>query len=457
MRLQRYKKKNEMRKFFFIIIAVLVFGLYGCESKTTTVSSTSSIAKLSSFSFANNDSMPGLAQAVFTIEERLDTGFVYNKDSILYGTRLDSVVPKFTFAATPGAAFLTFPDTTVVLTGYDTLDFNKKPVYLTVRSSDKTATKTYQIDARVHQADPDLYIWEQLNTGVYPTDDSEQRVVTKGNNFVMMVSNGFALKAFTSADGIAWSNLGAPSGLPSGTKVRQIISDGTTLYYGQDSAIYTSTDAITWTATQTDYAVQTMLLYWNDQVWALVTNGTNYELATFADGALNLSGLQPDGEFPISDFAAVTFQSASERQRAMIIGGFAENGKSLNTRWNLEYSRHIEGNNGYRMQEFSIDRPAFTSLTGISVISYNEQLLLFGGVDEEITYFGRDILISEDEGLNWFAADTTKNQLPEVYQARQKQTAIVRDNTIYLFGGQDANTTFSDVYKGRLNSIDWDN
>jgi len=131
-------------------------------------------------------------------------------------------------------------------------------------------------------------------------------------------------------------------------------------------------------------------------------------------------------------------------------------GRSLNTRWNLEYSSHIEENNGYRMREFSIDRPSFTTLTGISVIWYNNQLLMFGGVDEDMTYFGRDILISEDEGLNWVAADTAKNQLPEVYQARQKQTAIVRDGYIYLFGGQDKTATYSDVYRGRLNSIDWD-
>ena len=48
-----------------------------------------------------------------------------------------------------------------------------------------------------------------------------------------------------------------------------------------------------------------------------------------------------------------------------------------------------------------------------------------------------------------------KNQLPEVYQARQKQTAIVRGNDIYLFGGQDQTSSYSDVYRGRLNSIDW--
>ncbi|MBO7458098.1 MAG: hypothetical protein J6T80_02435 [Paludibacteraceae bacterium] len=428
----------------------------GCEKKNeqTTLSS---VAQLNAFSFAKNDSMPGLAAAVFTIEERNDTGLVWNKDSILFGTRLDSVVPRFTFETTPSAAYLTFPDTIVALTGYDTLDFTKRPIYLTVRSADKSTTKTYEIRATVHRVDPDLYQWSQLTEGIYPKDDSEQRVVELREQFVMIASNGFELHTFSSTDGATWSDFGAPSGLPAGTKVRQIISSGNTLYYGQDNAVYTSTDAQTWTSHSVTQTVRTMLVYWNERVWALTGEEDNYELATFQGDTLQLTGLKPDGEFPISDFAAVTFLSPSLRERAMIIGGFAENGRSLNTRWNIEYSPHTPENGGYRMQEFSIDRPQFTSLTGISVISYNNQLLLFGGVDDKMQYFGRDILISTDEGLNWTIADTTKNRLPEVYQARQKQTAIVRNNNIFLFGGQDATTTYSDVYKGRLNSIDWDN
>ena len=443
-----------MKHFLYIIMGLMVVIMTGCDNNTNTTT-LSSVAQLKAFSFAKNDSFPGLAAAVFTIDERLDTGLVWNKDSMLYGTRLDSVVPRFTFATTPGAAFLTFPDTTVVLTGYDTLDFNPRPIYLTLRSADKSTTKVYEIRPSVHQVDPDLYTWTQLTAAVYPEDDSEQRVVELGADFVMVVSNGFELRVFRSTDGAEWSTPAVPTGLPAGTRVRQIISDGTTLYYGQDNAVYTSTDAVTWTAHNVSYDVRTMLLYWNEQVWALTGDEGNYELATYANGALTFTGLRPDGLFPVSDFASVTFHSPSLRERAMIIGGFAENGQSLNTRWNLEYSRHTPENNGYRLQEFSIDRPSFKSLTGISVIDYNGQLLLFGGVDDKMTYYGRDILISDDEGLNWYAADTAKNQLPEVYQARQKQTAIVRNNNIYLFGGQDKQTTFSDVYKGRLNSIDW--
>ena len=81
---------------------------------------------------------------------------------------------------------------------------------------------------------------------------------------------------------------------------------------------------------------------------------------------------------------------------------------------------------------------------------------MFGGVDAEMNYRGRDILVSRDEGITWTLTDTLKNRLPDTYQARQRQTAIVRDNAIYLFGGQDADNCYSDVYRGKLNSIDWD-
>ena len=66
-----------MRKYLYILIGFLAILLVGCE-KNDTSSSKSSIAKLTSFSFAANDSMPGLAAAVFTIDERIDTGLVYN-------------------------------------------------------------------------------------------------------------------------------------------------------------------------------------------------------------------------------------------------------------------------------------------------------------------------------------------------------------------------------------------
>ena len=444
-----------MRKYLYILIGFLTILLLGCEKNSTT-NSKSSIAKLTSFSFAANDSMPGLAAAVFTIDERIDTGLVYNKDSILYGTSLERVVPKFTFQVAVGTAQLKLPDTTLVLTGSDTLNFEKLPIYLTITSTDGTTTKVYEIRPTVHQGDPDLFVWTQLTDTIngYPHDESEQRVVELKDEFILIANNGFQNSVYSSADGANWTGPSTPSGLPAACRVRQIISDGSTLYYAEATDLYTSTDAVNWTKQTMSYEMKTMLIYWNNLPWVLIENNGN-QLAFLHEGQLDTLALRPTEDFPVSDFASVNFNSPSGRERAMIIGGFAENGKSLNTRWNLEYSTHITENKGYRLREFSIDQPNFSTMTGVSVIFYNDQLMLFGGVDANQTYFGRDILVSNDEGITWTQADSAKNQLPEVYTARQKQTAIVRNNYIYLFGGQSAQRTFCDVYRGKLNSIDW--
>ena len=221
-----------MRKFFYIILLFIPFFWVGCESTTSTTTA-SSVAKLTAFSFAKVDTLPGLASTVFTVEERLDTGLVWNKDSMLYGTRIDSAVPRFVFAATPGAATLTFPDTVVAITGYDTLDFNKQPIYLTIRSADRSTTKVYEIRVTVHQVDPDLFTWTRLTEAIYPADDSEQRVLELDGAFIMMVSNGFELFAYGSEDGADWMALGNPIGSTVRLHARDEIADGT-LAHGSD-------------------------------------------------------------------------------------------------------------------------------------------------------------------------------------------------------------------------------
>lgn len=441
-------------KRFLPLIGLILIGLVGCKDKTSTTTKPS-VAQLTAFSFTANSNYPGLAAASFKVEERLDTGLVQNLDSIMYGTPLDSVVPKFTFAATPGSAIMQTPDTTIILGGSDTINFEKQPLYLTVKSQDGKNTKVYELRAYVHQVDPDLYHWEQLCPQVL-TDNSEQRVVSLGEKFVLIGNNGFRTSVYTSSDGEIWSNPQAPSGLPDGCHVRRIISDGSMLYYADSLTLYTSADAISWTAsdyTGSGFRIRNMLMIWNDTVWAIVEDDHGPVLANMRDGELKTTALRPKSDFPVSDFATVCFENAAGRVRAMVLGGRAKNGAVLNSRWNIEFSPVV----GYRMQNFSIDRPAFTDLTGASVIWYNHQLLMFGGVDAEMKYIGRDILVSNDEGLNWTAADSAKNCLPATYTARQKQSVLVRDNAIYVFGGEQQDRTFSDVYRGKLNSIDWKN
>ena len=107
------------------------------------------------------------------------------------------------------------------------------------------------------------------------------------------------------------------------------------------------------------------------------------------------------------------------------------------------------------MVDFSIEQPSFNSLTGISIIQYNNHLIMFGGIDNDLTYRS-NILYSYDEGMNWSVPDTAQNRLPDSYNSRQKPSVVVDgDDNIYIIGGQNNTQAFSDVYRGYLNSMKW--
>ena len=77
---------------------------------------------------------------------------------------------------------------------------------------------------------------------------------------------------------------------------------------------------------------------------------------------------------------------------------------------------------------------------------------MFGGIDNDVDW-NTDILYSDDEGMNWYQPDTASNQLPTEYKSRQNQSVLIHDNSLYLIGGQSNDQSFSDVYRGRLNSL----
>jgi hypothetical protein len=245
--------------------------------------------------------------------------------------------------------------------------------------------------------------------------------------------------------------------------VRDIMQHGDTLYYIANNQLYTSTNCSQWTAydfTERPYNLVNMLVEFDQQAWCILQDKATDELML---GVVDGGDIQPsvaihglDGnklpkDFPVSEFAALPFRSSSERPRAIIVGGRSIDGTSVNTRWSMEY----EVSAGYRMVDFSIEQPSFNSLTGVSIIQYNDQLIMFGGIDNDLEWRS-DMLYSDDEGMNWYLPDTTHNQLPKSYTSRQQQSVVVDSlQNIYIIGGQSLTTSYSDVYRGYLNKTKW--
>lgn len=447
---------------FFVLGCIL---LVSCTRSNSTTNVQSSVAQLTSFSFAKHDSFPGLAEAKFYIKELLDTGLVYNRDSMRYGTCLDSVVPKFTFYTTPYTTSLRFSDPSVgkdtvfALHYNDTLNFNHEYIYLTVLSADQSTTKVYRILPTVHQVDPDLYVWNTLCESVHPVADETQQMLFLGDRMLIFSNDGLQTRLFASSDlGRSWSSATTVSTLPTDCRVRTIVALDDALYYVQGTQLYTSTDGATWSATDCSSLVSTFhsaLLAWIDCVWVIGERADgSLALFTVLGTTVEDSDITLDDTFPVSGFAAVAFTSTSDRARAMVMGGISREGAYLNSCWNMEYSLTHKT---MAMTNYAKEQPDAPAVIGASLTWYNRQLCLLGGVDEKGgLHYTDGLYVSKDEGMHWSLLDTTKCHLPETLTPRYNASVCAHDNTIYIYGGQSRTRSFSDLYSTRLQSIDWE-
>ena len=451
-----------MRYFQYILLLLGVI-LVGCNKETPV--ETSSEARVNTFTFYRDTLNLGLTDVTYKIDHSGDTGRIYCNDSLRFGTRLDSVVPYVTYKATPGSATFHLPDTTIASTGADTMNFCQSPIYLQVISSDLTTEQWYKFDINVHQANPDLYVWKRLTERIFAPQSCETKAFFIHGSLSLLVNNGLSTSLYQSSDGTRWTRTASQiTSLPVPCRVREIIQHNDTLYYLEDSFLYRSTDMLTWTKTDFSHASTrpiTMLLSYHNHPWCVAQDTANQQLLLATIQADNINpqtliagttnGYLPS-TFPIGEFAALSFDSSSERPRAMIVGGHTADGQVVNDRWSLEYVAE----SGYRLKNFSISQPTFESLTGISIIQYDNHLMMFGGINNDLTWRS-DILYSDDEGMNWYVPDTANNQLPSTYTAERYNQSVLVDtlDNIYIIGGQSNTQSFSDVYRGFLNSAKW--
>lgn len=437
-----------------ICLACVIITLPACLKDKEEETEPSNDPTLASLTFAANDSIPHLDEAVFTIVN--DSNLVYNPDSLPYQTRIDSVFPTFTFNAPSGGAILYCGDDTIILTGSDTVDFSIQPVRLLNYAANGIDTMWYNIYVNVHQVDPDLYVWKQQTPEIYTHAGSNQKAIWFNDALYLFVSSGISNYLYTSEDGTTWQPLANQlTGLPSNNDFRHMVPYGNKLFMTTENTLYMSENGTEWTSIDMSgnpFIFTSLLMDFDGKLWAIVREketGAHY-FAWTTDGITWEQGTEtPDG-FPVSDFAGITFLSRTNTPKALIMGGYSVNNKPVNTRWTTE--------NGEYWINLSIEQPSFGSLAGASLINYDDKLLLFGGTDQNGELITSYILETTDEGLNWVAPDTTSNAMPDNFELRTNQSVVVNeaDKRIYIIGGQSQYRIFSDVWTGKVNHAYWE-
>lgn len=156
---------------FLHLCITMVLIAVSCNSKANDdegeIAVTPAIVAVKEFRLARYDSvMKNLDSVFFSID--LNSGVIFNADSLPKGTNVKKLIAKITFANTMTKVDLTFrqqngSDTTInyITNPEDSIDFSY-PVTLDVTAQDGINNFSYQIKVNVHQQDPDSLVWDKL-------------------------------------------------------------------------------------------------------------------------------------------------------------------------------------------------------------------------------------------------------------------------------------------------------
>jgi len=464
------------------LIGLTIISLCACEqNQSTTVAS--AVAQIVSFGFAEDDSIPGLGEAVFVVEELTDTGLIRMRknDSIRYGTDLSAVIPEITYYTTPSSVIFYLGDSAVSLTGYDTLNlaFNNDstPILIHVTAQDVNYSKWYRLRFDVHTMDGDLFKWDEPLYIEGAPEHGTQKAMLHKDVMYYFQSDGFTPRLFTSSDlGKQWE-IATVTGLPKDCNVRQIVEGDQYFFYGRGKDFYYSEDGAEWNHVPLD-TLDIMALYMcmnvknmyqkddSIRIWMAARSTTDGKARFYTVGksgeavtpmvarGIGLPGDTLPVHFPIEDFATIPFQSSSYHQHGLIAGGYDRNHQMTNARWNLEYNYIYDS---YHLTDMASGYSGFPDFTGTSVCYYNNYMYLLGGIYENRNYIC-NAFVSEDEGVHWVEVnDSTNMKRPDAFKGRyHTNTFVYKGTDLYIIGGEDNSTTYSDIYRGRQNSAGWE-
>lgn len=423
---------------------------------------------------AGDTNSPNVTKAVFTVSE-LDgpDSVIVNLDSLPFGTKIDKVIPNFSFYSTYKAIAyrkndLGQPKDSVILTGKDTLDFNYIYKIKNIPTSQNLKNaKTYRIKVNVHKVDPELYQWRKAVNLLFDFPVTNQKAVYINNTIYYFSNAGAATSLFTSSNGTNWSAQTTVTQLPDNALLNNIIVFKDKMYLiHSDNYIYSSSNGTDWTKQEPNvstYTFKNLLFEFKDKLWAIIQSKSDskYRFATSVNGTIwtDLPTVLDDN-FPVRGYNAVSFASRTNQPKVLVAGGYDKNGTQLNRVWSSE--------DGFYWLNFSNENSTYGFRSGSNMIKYEDKLLLFGGLDNGGNMQANLFMQSADEGLSWIKNDSSTMSIRtkfsfvrndstlygyRKYERRYDQAVVVdKDKNIILIGGRDSiPRQFGDVWIGRLN------
>lgn len=421
---------SQTRKKQLILIQLLVLLIVttiSCNKKTNDdeneIVVTPAIVAVKNFYLQKNDSvMAKLDSVFFSID--LNTGVIFNADSLPKGIKVDKLIPVITFANTMTKADLTFKkgnkgDTTVnyLTNSTDSIDFTH-PVRLDVTAQDGTNTFSYIIKVNVHNLEPDSLMWTKMSTSSLPSrfeNPVAQKTVYKDEKAFTLVEeyNGKYTLSYCKdlnkgewiSEGIEIDFIPELSSFTAGNDTFWILSE--------NNLLYTSTDGLNWIPTNQMW-VSILGSYGNSILGIKDIDGTYFH--TQYPLTQNIQEYPVEPRFPVfnSSVLGVMENKWASMPFAILACGTTEDGDLSSAVWAYDGNQWAVINEGVL--------PAVSSpMMGRYVVYRNTPQLftqrefdvwiLFGGTDAE-GEVNKNLYMSYDNGVHWTLAPNMM-QIPE--------------------------------------------
>jgi len=452
-------------RFIAYLLLTLLFA-YSCGDDDTTYASLSPSkdAQIYSFSLAANHIKKGdslsRAQDSLRFVEFNKTKFaidqinstIYNPDSLPYGLKLGMAKMTLTYNPSYGVSKVEIDNTDSIASWNttDSVDFSKK-ISIKISAPDNSSTKTYAVDMRIHQIDPDTLPWKKA--GRLPVDADEEKILLKDNVFYSYSKQGNVLALHTSdipdLNWIKQSGIVIPGGI-----VLNSITTFNGKFYGllQNGESCSSADGKIWTVLANNKNIVSILGVLpgtgvaNSLLVAFVEDGkyyfgtsadlTSVDMVTKILSSPNDNTIKA-GFSILGAASAANFSSDRSVNLLMMTGGKDKDGTELNTSWLVRNT--ADG------LEISPSQTTYFKGEGLAAMIYDSKLYVLSG---------NQFYISSTWGRRWAEAPNKQKLDPAIPSQTHQSVIVDSKNNIWLFGGitKDAQNQY-DIWRGRLNKL----
>jgi len=439
-----------MKKYFNYLLAItfIALGFTACfninePEKSNSADITFSVKSGTKTSFTSVE----FSKDDMKDEDGNDYVLLYNKDSLPYLTKPDSLVPIISGIRLSSIRVET-KDTIIEkfnVSKPDTLDFSE-PVKIITESEDGKAKKTFVVVVNIHTKDPDLYTWTPQSSEIYNENAVAEKLVFF-DSLLLYVKTAVDVKLFTSKEGAKWTGK-TLTNFPNFFDIKYIVRNKNKLYIAENQEVYSSFDGISWTKNDVATPIHHLAFALNGQVFGFLGNHNVLQILDTVSMSWTKNMPLPSN-FPVENEGIFTSNSASGSERVFVVGGKDVGGNLLNTVWSSEYGSHWTN---------LASKDVFSARIDIAVVQYDKVLMLFGGRDENgILGIDDYFAISQDFGISWRLPYTNMVMPIDLTPRINCQVVINDDKTkMYFVGGQNGSGFTRDAWVVMKNSVLWE-